>query len=108
MTLILVVDDEQELCEGICDILELEGYQTRGAHNGQNALEVMHEFTPDLIISDIMMPKMDGYSFYEAVRKNQDRLAIPFIFLTAKDQRVDVRRGKKLGADAPYCNAILV
>ncbi|MBN1582311.1 MAG: response regulator [Anaerolineae bacterium] len=99
MTLILVVDDEQELCEGICDILELEGYQTRGAHNGQDALEVMRELVPDLIISDIMMPKMDGYAFYEAVRQNDNWLAIPFIFLTAKDQRADVRRGKQLGAD---------
>ncbi|MBN1937343.1 MAG: response regulator [Anaerolineae bacterium] len=99
MTLILVAEDDPSMREGICDTLELEGYAVCAAANGREALGVMQETVPDLIISDIMMPEMDGYRFYEAVRQHEAWLAIPFIFLTAKDQREDIRLGRRLGAD---------
>ncbi len=99
MTLVLIVEDMTAIREGICDILELEDYQTLQAANGREALAVMEQSAPDLIISDIMMPVMDGYAFYEEVRQRDEWLAIPFIFLTAKDQRTDIRRGRRLGAD---------
>lgn len=99
MTFILVAEDDPSMREGICDTLELEGYQVRAAANGQEALAAMQEMTPDLIISDIMMPEMDGYQFYQAVREQEVWLSIPFIFLTAKDQHQDIRLGRQLGAD---------
>jgi len=99
MALILVVEDDVAMREGIGDILELEGHEVRRAANGEAALRLMETFSPDLILSDIMMPVMDGYRFYQQVRKRPHWLAIPFIFLTAKDQKADVRMGKRLGAD---------
>ncbi len=99
MSLILVVEDDWAIREGICDILELGGYEVVSAVNGQEALAVLMGILPDLIISDIAMPVMDGYEFYRAVRRNENWLAVPFIFLTAKDQRADVRLGRELGAD---------
>lgn len=99
MTLILVAEDDPSMREGICDTLELEGYEVRAAANGQEALEAMQETAPDLIISDIMMPEMNGYQFYQSVRQHEAWLSIPFIFLTAKDQRQDIRLGRQLGVD---------
>lgn len=96
---ILVVEDNAAMLEGIRDILEMAGYQVVTALDGQDALELMEQQPPDLIVSDIMMPRMDGYQFFSAVRANPKWLSIPFIFLTAKDQQVDVRLGKQLGAD---------
>lgn len=96
---VLLVDDENAVLEGVTDLLELSGYEVLAAENGQKALEIMQSRTPDLIVSDIMMPVMDGYEFYEAVRSNPDWTPIPFIFLTARGQPVDVRRGRALGAD---------
>lgn len=96
---ILVVEDNAAMLEGIRDILEMVGYQVVTALDGQEALDLMEQQPPDLIVSDIMMPRMDGYQFFSAVRANPKWLGIPFIFLTAKDQPVDVRLGKQLGAD---------
>jgi two-component system sensor histidine kinase/response regulator len=96
---ILVVEDNEDMLNGIRDILEMSGYQVITALDGQAALAWMEQHRPDLIISDIMMPQMDGYELFSAVRANPRWLRIPFVFLTAKDQRVDVRLGKQLGAD---------
>jgi len=68
MAVILVVEDNVALLHGIKDLLEREGYQVLTARDGAEALEVMEKTCPDLIIADIMMPRMDGYAFYEAVR----------------------------------------
>jgi two-component system sensor histidine kinase/response regulator len=96
---ILVVEDNDIMLDGIRDILEMADYQVIVALDGQEALDLLNRHSPDLIVSDIMMPRMDGYQFFSAVRANPKWLNIPFIFLTAKDQRVDVRLGKQLGAD---------
>jgi signal transduction histidine kinase len=99
--LILVVEDDRNLMESIRDILEIQDYRVLTATNGQDALEVLHSLPtpPDLIVSDIMMPSMNGYEFFEAVRNESRWLAIPFIFLTAKADTSDVRAGKSMGAD---------
>lgn len=97
--LVLVVEDNNVMLEGIQDVLEMDGYRVLTALDGQDALELLEQHHPDLIISDIMMPRMDGYQFFSAVRANPQWLRIPFIFLTAKNQRIDVRLGKQLGAD---------
>ncbi|GAB4522825.1 MAG: response regulator [Anaerolineae bacterium] len=99
---LLIVEDEPNLLLGIRDILELDGYRVLTAHNGQQALDRLnsapHEL-PDLIVSDIMMPQMDGIQFLTEVRKKDDWVTIPVIFLTAKGEKLDIQNGKRLGVD---------
>lgn len=96
---LLVVEDDNHLLEGIRDILELEGYRVEIATNGAEGIEALKALRrpPDLIISDIMMPRMDGYEFYAAVEAHEEWRYIPFIFLTAKGEKADVRRAYKDG-----------
>lgn len=98
---VLVVEDDVYLLEGIRDILELAGYEVVTANSGKEGLNVLQADNklPDLIVSDIMMPEMDGYEFLNAIRSNTTWLEIPFIFLTAKGERADKNLGKELGAD---------
>jgi len=96
---ILIVDDEQTIRESLIDILTLEGFRVLAATNGLEAIELLREHQPDLILADIMMPEMNGYQFYQRVRQSQDCLLIPFIFLSAKGEAEDIRFGKELGAD---------
>lgn len=98
---VLVVEDDLHLMEGIQEILELDGYEVVTAPSGVEGLEVLTSGKPfpDLIISDIMMPRMSGYEFFEAVRSETNWLSIPFIFLTAKGEKSDIRLGKAMGAD---------
>ena len=99
MATILVVEDNLALLYGLKDLLEREGYSVLTARDGVEALEVMEKTRPDLIIADIMMPRMDGYALYEAVRSRPECVAIPFIFLTAKATRDDIIKGKAMGAE---------
>ncbi len=98
---ILIVEDDLHLMEGIREILEIHDYDVWTAPDGQVALELLQQqpTPPDLILSDIMMPHMDGYEFFQAVRDNPDWVKIPFIFLTAKGERDDVMLGKGMGSD---------
>jgi signal transduction histidine kinase len=96
---ILVVEDHEPLLEAIRDILESDHYTVLVATDGVEALQAMEKVWPDLIIADIMMPRMDGYIFYEAVRARSEWVTIPFIFLTAKAGKDDVMKGKTLGAE---------
>lgn len=99
---LLVVEDEPNLLLGIRDILELDGYTVLTAHDGHEALQLLEERgeqVPDLIVSDIMMPNMDGIAFLKEVRKKEKWLTIPFIFLTAKGGKADLQQGKMLGVD---------
>ncbi len=100
---VLLVEDNENLMVGLADLLEIHSgkYQLRvlTALNGQLGLEVIQETVPDLIISDIMMPVMDGYQFLGTVRSNPEWLNIPFIFLTAKGERRDQHKGYVLGVE---------
>ena len=96
---ILVVEDHRPLLTAIQQVLEAEGYVVFTATDGVEGLELMEEARPDLIVADIMMPRMDGYAFYEAVRSRPEWVPIPFIFLTAKTERADVLKGKRLGVE---------
>ncbi len=98
-TTILIVEDDEVILSSLADILRVAGYSLLMATNGVKGLHVMQHHVPDLILADIMMPEMDGYEFYAAVRANPDWMAIPFIFLTAKGEQKDVQYGYRLGAD---------
>jgi len=98
--IILLVEDDLALLNGMCDTLDMVGYRTVTATNGREALASLREMRPDLIISDIMMPEMDGYDFHQAVSSDSDTATIPFIFLTAKSDQADVRKGLRDGVDA--------
>ena len=97
--LILVVEDHETLLKAVQDILEGEGYTILAATDGLQALQMMEETRPDLIVADIMMPRMDGLTLYKEIRTRPEWVAIPFIFLTAKAERKDVLKGKELGAE---------
>ncbi len=100
---VLLVEDEWYLLEGLRDLLETieSGYElgVLTALNGRQGLEVLSRIQPDLIISDIMMPHMDGYEFLRQVRQNPAWVHIPFIFLTARGERHDVLRGRRSGVE---------
>lgn len=98
---ILVVEDDINLLEGIRTVLELEGYRVLTAENGEHALDVLQHASqlPELVVSDIMMPHMDGIQLLKEIRKVPGWLTIPFIFLTARSEKADIQRGKQLGVD---------
>jgi DNA-binding LytR/AlgR family response regulator len=99
LTKILVIEDEDELCNAVKSLLESSGYKVITASNGLEGVQAARESVPDLIISDIMMPKMNGYKVIETLRKEKALASIPFIFLSAKDEKSDFRSGMELGAD---------
>lgn len=96
---LLIVEDHDVLREGLQILLESEGYQVISAAHGLEALEKMDKIMPDLIMSDISMPEMDGYGLYNAVRSRPEWVTIPFIFLTARGERTEVFASKKLGVE---------
>jgi len=99
MTKILVIEDDPQVRDVIVDILDAEDFSPFSAQDGQSGLTVVRENRPDLIICDVMMPEMDGYEVLERLRHDPDTATIPFIFLTAKSEKLDIRRGMELGAD---------
>jgi len=96
---ILIVDDHNEIRENTAEILALGGYRTLTAENGKKGVEIALAEKPDLIVCDIMMPELDGYGVLHLLRKNPETEDIPLIFLTAKAERTDLRRGMEMGAD---------
>jgi CRP-like cAMP-binding protein/CheY-like chemotaxis protein len=96
---ILVIDDNNDLRENTAEILDLAGYKTLTAENGKRGVEVAAKEKPDVIVCDIMMPELDGYGVLHLLRKNPGTQNIPFIFLTAKTERSDFRKGMEMGAD---------
>jgi two-component system, sensor histidine kinase and response regulator len=97
--IVLVVEDDLPMLEGIRDVLELGGYEVMPATNGREALAAMGDRAPDLILSDVMMPEMNGYELCQRVRENPEWASIPLVFLTAKGQRLDMRAGMEVGGD---------
>lgn len=99
MRTLLVIEDEAPLRESILTILTLEGFEVIGASNGLEGVELAREHSPDLIIADIMLPGLDGYGVLRELRQRSSTATIPFIFLTARSNWDDMRRGMELGAD---------
>jgi len=99
MKKIAVIEDNNEMRENIEEILTLADYDVITAPNGKLGIELVKQELPDLIICDIMMPELDGYGVLYYLSKIPDTSAIPFIFLTAKTERSDMRKGMNMGAD---------
>jgi two-component system sensor histidine kinase/response regulator len=99
MTTILVIEDTRGVREEIAKLLKFEGYDTLVAANGIEGIEMARTHLPDLILCDVMMPDLDGYGAIEAIRREKALATTPFIFLTARADRSDMRHGMNLGAD---------
>ena len=109
---ILIVDDEPNVVVPIQFLMEQQGYKVMTAERGEDALDLIYQYKPDLVLLDIMLPGIDGYEVCEIIRLNPDFRNIKIIFLTAKGREVEIAKGLALGADAyitkPYSNAALV
>lgn len=109
---ILIVDDEPSIVVPIQFLMEQQGYSVLVAENGEDALDVIYKYKPDLILLDIMLPRIDGYEVCEIVRLNPEYRGTKIIFLTAKGREVEIAKGLSLGADAyivkPFSNTELV
>lgn len=99
MKKILLIEDNPEVRENTYEILSLANYDVVAAENGKTGVELAQKEKPDLIICDIMMPELDGYGVLHILSKNEQTAGIPFIFLTAKTEKTDIRKGMNLGAD---------
>jgi DNA-binding NarL/FixJ family response regulator len=96
---LLLIDDDPNLILLVKDYLEFRGYEVITAENGREALDILEHDVPDMIICDVMMPEMDGYTFVEQVRQNERTSWIPVLFLSAKGQSADRVKGLNKGAD---------
>jgi DNA-binding NarL/FixJ family response regulator len=112
MKKILVIEDEPEMRRNIAALLRFEDFEPIAAENGRVGVEAARRENPDLILCDVMMPEMDGYEVLQALQADALLARIPFIFLTAKGEKDDLRSGMNLGADdyltKPVANADLV
>jgi DNA-binding response OmpR family regulator len=96
---VLVIEDNEGVREEIVDILRFEGYEVRDAENGRLGLELVKAWAPDIVICDLMMPDLDGYATLEALRADAASALTPFLCLTARGERHDMRKAMELGAD---------
>ena len=96
---ILVVEDNPDVRDNLEETLELSGYRVRGAGDGAEGIRLARQIIPDLILCDVMMPNLDGFGVLQILRRDESTAGIPFIFLTAKTEKRDFRRGMELGAD---------
>lgn len=96
---ILLIEDNESMRENIAEILSLAHYNVISAANGKEGVNLAQQENPDLIICDIMMPELDGYGVLHMLSRQEETASIPFIFLTAKAERSDFRKGMEMGAD---------
>jgi CheY-like chemotaxis protein len=107
MVKILVIEDDPTVQTLILKLLTAEGFDVVSASNGSEGVRLAQQYSPDLIISDIMMPGCDGYQVLEQLHQDPETARIPFIFLSAKSDRTDLRQGMELGADDYLTNHLL-
>ena len=99
MTKILVIEDEPQMLRNMTAVLRLEGFEALGAENGRLGVEIARRESPVLILCDVMMPELDGYGVLAELRADPATAGIPFLFLTAKGEKADLRLGMNSGAD---------
>ena len=100
MKKILIADDEQTIIMIVKKVLETSGFEVLVAEDGVQALELIFKEKPDLVLADLMMPKMSGYRLIETLRENVETKRLPVIILTAKAWKEDLEKGIRCGADA--------
>ena len=109
---ILIVDDEPGVVVAIQFLMEQQGHHVLVAHRGEDALDLVYKYMPDLVILDIMLPGISGWEVCEIIRLNPDYRGVKIIFLTARGEEAEVARGLALGADAyitkPFSNEALI
>jgi DNA-binding response OmpR family regulator len=109
---ILIVDDEPGIVVPVKFLMEQQGYLVITTNNGEDALDLVHQHKPDLVLLDIMLPGIDGYEVCEIMRLNPDYRDVKIVFFTAKGRETEIAKGLALGADAyitkPYSNTELV
>jgi DNA-binding response OmpR family regulator len=109
---ILIVDDEPNVVVPIQFLMEQQGYRVMIAERGDDALDLIYQYKPDLVLLDIMLPGIDGWEVCEIIRLNPDFRDIKIVFLTARGREVEIAKGLALGADAyitkPFSNVALV
>jgi len=96
---ILVIDDEEAFCDVVCEILDSIGYKTEQAYNARQAIALLQEITPDLILTDVMMPELDGLTFIRRLRSEPKWSEIPIIIVSAKATKDDRKKADHAGAD---------
>ncbi|HNB82245.1 MAG TPA: response regulator, partial [Chitinophagaceae bacterium] len=96
---ILLIEDNEDVRENTAEILEMAGYKVSTAADGKQGIASVQKDKPDLIVCDIMMPVLDGYGVLHMLGKNPATQSIPFIFLSARAERSDMRKGMDMGAD---------
>jgi CheY-like chemotaxis protein len=106
MTKLLLIEDEDNLRISLKQRLELEGYSVIDAPDGQSGIKMAADNLPDLVLCDIMLPDIDGYSVLETLRAREETSEIPFIFMSARTESTDVRKGMNLGADDYLCKPV--
>jgi DNA-binding response OmpR family regulator len=99
MAKILIIEDNNDIRENVVEILSLSGYEVFEAEEGNKGAKLAAQNQPDVILCDIMMPGIDGYSVFEILHAQEETKTIPFIFITAKSERIDIRKGMEMGAD---------
>jgi len=99
MKTVLLIEDNEDIRENMTEIMELANYKVLTAPDGKQGIELAVKQLPDVIVCDIMMPVLDGYGVIHMLQKNEATRNIPFIFLTAKAERAEIRKGMELGAD---------
>jgi DNA-binding NarL/FixJ family response regulator len=99
MTKILLIEDHKQMRDNLILMLEMEGFEVLWADEGRKGLELARSQAPEVILCDVMMPGLDGHGVLQSLRAHAETAAIPFIFLTAKGEKVDQRAGMNLGAD---------
>src|SRR6266542_186415 len=99
MKKVLVIEDESETRDNLVLMLEMEGFNPFAAANGRAGIVIAKKELPDVILCDVSMPELDGYGVLESLRADEKTVSIPFIFLTAKGDKKDLRTGMNLGAD---------
>lgn len=96
---VLVIDDEPSFCFAISEILALEGYDVHQAHTARQAFDVLDELVPDLILTDVMMPGIDGLTFLRKLRAHPNLGSVPTIAISAKAMKADIAAAQEAGAD---------
>ncbi len=99
MKKILFIEDNTDIRENVVKLLELQGYQVIAATNGKIGVQLAKELLPDIILSDVMMPELDGHKVYDELKNDKTTLHIPFVFITSSVEKRDIEAALKKGVD---------